>query len=87
MFTPPANSVVDHIVFMSPAISRLPWVDKDSRLVFSRTSLMLDNCFALFDLSYAFCCALSPSLADIIDFTSAELLLITSKLRFLKSVN
>ena len=40
MFVPPARSVVDHISFMFPAISRVPWVDKDLFLVFDKTSLM-----------------------------------------------
>ena len=40
MFVPPARSVVDHISFMFPAMSRVPWVDKDLFLVFDKTSLM-----------------------------------------------
>ena len=51
MFTPPVRSVVVQIEFISPAISSVPWVDKDFDLDFDKTSLMPDSCSAADDLS------------------------------------
>ena len=70
MFVPPVRSVVAHTAFMSPAMSSVPWVDRDSDLVFDKTALMPDSCLALSDLSLALACAVSPIVADNIAPTS-----------------
>lgn len=65
MFVPPAKSVVDQISFMLPAISSVPWVDRDLFFVFDKTSLMPASWDALSDLSCDMDWVYSPAVADV----------------------
>lgn len=87
MLAPPASPDVVHIELMSPAMSRVPWVDKDLLLVFDNTSLIPESCFALFELSVVVAWVYSPAVADSMAVTSAAVLLMMSRFRFLKSDN
>ena len=82
---PPVRLVVDQIALMSPAMSRVPWVDKDFFFVLDKTALIPDNCFALSDLSTVFSWVSSPSVADSIALTSWAVLVMTLMFRSLKS--
>lgn len=85
MFTPPVKSVVAQMAFMSPAISRVPWVDNDLFFVFDNTELIPASFDALDDMSLAFDWAISPPVADSMAPTSAADLSITDMFRSLKS--
>ena len=86
MFALPARSDVDHSEFISPAMSRVPWVDKDCFFAWAKTSLMPASCLALFDLSVVVAWVRSPSVAVNIADTSSAFLFTISRFRFLKSV-
>lgn len=75
------------MALMLPAISTVPWVDKDLLFDWASTSLMPANCFALLELSRVVDWAYSPAVADNIAVTSAAVLLMTSRFKFLKSAN
>ena len=87
IFTPPAKSVVDQMEFMSPAMSKVPWVDRDFVLVLDKTSLMPASCWAAPELSLITDWVSSPLDADNIAWTSADVLLITARFRSWKSCN
>lgn len=55
ILAPPVKSVVAQMAFILPAISSVPWVDKDLVLDFDKTSLMPASCNAADDLSLVVC--------------------------------
>ena len=65
MFVPPVRSVVAQISFMLPAMSSVPWVDRDLFFVFDKTSLMPASWDAAADLSFDIDWVYSPVVADV----------------------
>lgn len=87
MFVPPAKSVVDQISFMLPAMSSVPWVDRDLFFVFDKTSLMPASWDVAADLSRDIDWVYSPAVADVMAWTSAAVLSMTAIFRLWKSDN
>ena len=87
MFAPPVKSVVAQMALMSPAMSTVPWVDRDLFFVLDKTSLMPASWVALLDLSLLIDWVNSPALADVMALTSAAVLSMTARFKFLKSCN